>query len=58
MDPPRVAHDPVTPPLRSASALLELAAVNVVLAGEHSVRALHSLGDVHHLLDDDGLVTY
>jgi broad specificity phosphatase PhoE len=32
--------------------------VNVVLAGEHGVRALHSLGDVHHLLGETDLVTY
>jgi broad specificity phosphatase PhoE len=32
--------------------------VNVVRAGEHSVRAIHSLGDVHHLSAEDGLVTY
>jgi probable phosphoglycerate mutase len=33
-------------------------AVNVVLAGDHGVRALKSLGDVNHLLGEDGLVTY
>jgi broad specificity phosphatase PhoE len=35
-------------------------AVNVVFAGHHGVRALQSLGDVHHLLIDDeaDLVTY
>jgi broad specificity phosphatase PhoE len=33
-------------------------AVNVVLAGHHGVRALQSLGDVHHLLGEGGLVTY
>lgn len=33
-------------------------AVNVVLAGQHGVRALQSLGDVRHLDDDPELVTY
>jgi broad specificity phosphatase PhoE len=34
-------------------------AVNVMLAGHHGVRALQSLGDVHHLLQSDELlVTY
>jgi broad specificity phosphatase PhoE len=34
-------------------------AVNVVLAGHHGVRALQSLGDVHHLLaEDPDLVSY
>ena len=34
-------------------------AVNVVLAGHNGVRALHSLGDVHHLLGEgDDLLTY
>jgi len=33
-------------------------AVNVVLAGHHGVRALQSLGDVHHLADHPELVTF
>ncbi len=34
-------------------------AVNVVLAGHHGVRALQSLGDVHHLMSEDAeLITY
>ena len=32
--------------------------VNVLLAGDHGVRALQSLGDVNHLLGEEGLVTY
>ena len=32
-------------------------AVNVVLAGVR-VRALQTLGDMHHLLGEDGLVTH
>jgi probable phosphoglycerate mutase len=32
--------------------------VNVLLAGDHGVRALQSLGDVNHLLAEEGLVTY
>ena len=33
-------------------------AVNVVFAGQHGVRALQSLGDVHHLADDPDLLSY
>ena len=33
-------------------------AVNVVFAGQHGVRALQSLGDVHHLADDPELLRY
>jgi probable phosphoglycerate mutase len=34
-------------------------AINVVLAGHHGVRALHSLGDVNHLIGaGDDLITY
>lgn len=33
-------------------------AVNVVLAGQHGVRALQSVGDVHHLDGHPDLVTY
>jgi probable phosphoglycerate mutase len=32
--------------------------VNVVLVGRHGVRALRSLGDVHHLSGDPELITY
>ena len=32
--------------------------VNVLLAGDHGVRALQSLGDMNHLLGEEGLVTY
>jgi len=34
------------------------ASVNVVLAGHHGIRALQSLGDVHHLAAEPELVTY
>jgi broad specificity phosphatase PhoE len=33
-------------------------AVNVVLAGHHGVRALQTLGDIHHLDDHPDLVSY
>jgi broad specificity phosphatase PhoE len=33
------------------------ASVNVVLAGHHGIRALHALGDVHHLAGDAELLT-
>jgi broad specificity phosphatase PhoE len=32
--------------------------INVVLAGHHGVRALRTLGDVHHLAGEPDLVTY
>jgi probable phosphoglycerate mutase len=34
------------------------AAVNVMLAGRHGVRALRSLGDVHHLAEHPDLLTF